>query len=191
MLQFTCQYPGCKAVFVANPGALDHYLSHIECRRKEEAVAGKAVGQRHTYDPDERALAKKPNSYYKPPNPLDEVPLWLGCVIAPPVYHHSRNPGDNVQNLLYAGHIGRSLRGRFARQWSALLPLLPRSATGPTPASLALTKSSSSRRGSRQKVDSDQASTSSQSTHYTPVQAEQAPQDPAEAETLPAAGDQE
>ncbi len=43
MLQFTCQHPECKAVFAANPGALDHYLSHIDRRRKEEAAAGTAV----------------------------------------------------------------------------------------------------------------------------------------------------
>ena len=32
MPQFTCQHPGCGAVFSANPGSLDRYLSHIEWR---------------------------------------------------------------------------------------------------------------------------------------------------------------
>ncbi len=38
MPQFTCQYTGCEAVFAANPGALDRYLSHIERRRKQQLV---------------------------------------------------------------------------------------------------------------------------------------------------------
>ena len=37
MPQFTCQHPGCGAVFAANPGSLDRYLSHVQRRRKEEA----------------------------------------------------------------------------------------------------------------------------------------------------------
>ena len=44
----------------------------------------------------------KPNPYYKPPGPQDEVPLRMAPVIAPPVYRYSGNPGDNVRNLRWA-----------------------------------------------------------------------------------------
>ncbi len=50
---------------------------------------------------DKRALAVKPSPYYKPLNPLDEVPQRLGCAITPPVYHHSGNPGDNVRTEIF------------------------------------------------------------------------------------------
>ncbi len=74
MPQFTCQHPGCGAVFAANPGSLDRYLSHVERRRKEEADTRVPLRQRHSYEPDERALTIKPNPYYKPLGPQDEVP---------------------------------------------------------------------------------------------------------------------
>ncbi len=102
MPQFTCQHPGCGTVFAANPGSLDRYLLHIERRRKAEADAGIPPQQRHSYEADEKALAIKPNPYYKPPGPQDEVPQRMARVIAPPVYHNSRNPGDNVRNIRWA-----------------------------------------------------------------------------------------
>ncbi len=74
MPQFTCQHPGCGTVFAANPGSLDRYLSHIERCRKAEADAGIPPRQCHSYEADEKALAIKPNPYYKPPGPQDEVP---------------------------------------------------------------------------------------------------------------------
>ncbi len=89
MPQFTCQHPGCGAIFAANPGSLDRYLSHVERCKKEEATAGVPVSHRHSYEPDERALAVKPNPYYKPPSPQDEVPQQMARVITTPVYRHS------------------------------------------------------------------------------------------------------
>lgn len=32
------------------------------------------IGRRHSCEPDERVLAIKRNPYYKPPNPMKEVP---------------------------------------------------------------------------------------------------------------------
>ncbi len=89
MPQFTCQHPRCNAVFAAGPGSLDRYLIHIE-------------RQRHSYEANERAVTIKPNLYYKPPIPQDEVPQRMAQVIAPPVYRYSGNPGDNVRNLPWA-----------------------------------------------------------------------------------------
>ncbi len=74
MPQFTCQHPRCNAVFAAGPGSLDRYLTHIERRRREEAEARVPLQQRHSYEMDERAVTVKPNPYYKPPGPQDEVP---------------------------------------------------------------------------------------------------------------------
>ncbi len=105
MPQFTCQHPGCGTVFAANPGSLDRYLSHIERRRKAETDAGIPPRQRHSYEADEKALAIKPNPYYKPPGPQDEVPQRMARVIAPPVYCYSGNPGDNVRNIRWAYRI--------------------------------------------------------------------------------------
>ncbi len=102
MPQFTCQHPGCCTVFAANPGSLDRYLSHIQRRRKEEAEARVPLRQRHSYETNEKAVTIKPNPYYKPPGPQDEVPQWMARVIAPPVYRRSGNPGDNVRNLWWA-----------------------------------------------------------------------------------------
>ena len=47
-------------------------------------------------------MAIKPNPYYKPPGPQDEVPQWMARIIAPPVYRYSGNPGDKVMNLRWA-----------------------------------------------------------------------------------------
>ncbi len=99
MPQFTCQHPRCNAVFAAGPGSLDRYLTHIERRRREEAEARIPLQQRHSYEANERAVTIKPNPYYKPPGPQDEVPQRMARVIAPPVYRYSGNPGDNVRNL--------------------------------------------------------------------------------------------
>ncbi len=92
MPQFTCQHPGCGAVFAANPGSLDRYLSHIERRRKEEAATRVPLRQRHSYEADKKALTIKPNPYYKPPGPQDKVPQRMARVIAPLVYRYSGNP---------------------------------------------------------------------------------------------------
>ncbi len=102
MPQFTCQHPRCDAVFATGPGSLDRYLTHIEWRRKEEAEARVPLQQRHSYEAKEKAVVIKPNPYYKPPGPQDEVPQRMAQVIAPPVYCYSGNPGDNVQNLRWA-----------------------------------------------------------------------------------------
>ncbi len=102
MLQFTCQHPACGTVFAANQGSLNRYLSHIERRRKEEADTRVPLRQRHSYEADEKALTIKPNPYYKPPDPQDEVPQRVARVIAPPVYRYSGNPGDNVRNIRWA-----------------------------------------------------------------------------------------
>ncbi len=95
--QFTCQHPRCNAVFAAGPGSLDRYLTHIERRRKEEAEARVPLQQRHSYEAKERAVTIKPNPYYKPPGPQDEVPQRMAQVIAPPVYQYSGNPGGQRQ----------------------------------------------------------------------------------------------
>ena len=102
MPQFTCQHPRCNAVFAAGPGSLDRYLTHIERRRREKAEARVPLQQCHSYETDERAVTVRPNPYYKPPGPQDEVPQRMARVIAPPVYRHSGNPGDNVRNLHWA-----------------------------------------------------------------------------------------
>ncbi len=102
MPQFTCQHPECNAVFAAGPGSLDRYLMHIERRRKEEAEARIPLQQRHSYEAKERAVTIKPNPYYKPPGPQDEVSQRMAQVIAPPVYRYSGSPGDNVRNLQWA-----------------------------------------------------------------------------------------
>ena len=72
--QFTCQHPGCSTIFAINPGSLDRYLSHIEQWRKEESEARVPLRQRHSYETNEKAVTIKPNPYYKPPGPQDEVP---------------------------------------------------------------------------------------------------------------------
>ncbi len=102
MPQFACQHPKCSAVFAAGPGSLDRYLTHIERRRREEAEARIPLQQRHSYEANEKAVTIKPNPYYKPPGPQDEVPQRMARVIAPPVYRYSGNPGDNVRNLRWA-----------------------------------------------------------------------------------------
>ncbi len=102
MPQFTCQHPRCNAVFAAGPGSLDRYLTHIERRRREEAEARTPLQQRHSYDANEKAVTIKPNPCYKPPGRQDEVPQRMARVIAPPVYHYSGTPGDNVRNLQWA-----------------------------------------------------------------------------------------
>ncbi len=101
MPQFTCQHAGCGTVFAANPGSPDRYLSHIEQCRKEEADARVPLRQRHSYEADEKSLAIKPNPYYKPPGPQDEVIQRMARVITPPVYCYSGNPGDNVRNICW------------------------------------------------------------------------------------------
>ncbi len=68
----------------------------------EEADARIPLQQHHSYEADEKALAIKPNPYYKPPGPQDEVPQRMARVITPPVYRYSGNPGDNVRNIRWA-----------------------------------------------------------------------------------------
>ncbi len=168
MPQFTCQHSGCGAVFAANPGFLDRYLSHIEWRRKEEADAGVPLGRRHSYEPNERALAVKPNPYYNPPSSQDEVPQRLACVIAPPVYRYSQKPGDNVRNIRWAYRriFEQKIRQALERPTStgnkkrrgsdASLNWLDKARKRH--------KSSSSQGGSRQRRESGETSTSSTSS---------------------------
>ncbi len=99
MPQFAWQHQKCSAVFAAGPGSLDLYLTHIELRRREETEARIPLQQRHSYEADEKAVTIKPNPYYKPPGSQDEVPQRMAQGIAPPVYHYSGNPGDNVRIL--------------------------------------------------------------------------------------------
>ncbi len=170
MPQFTCQHSGCKAVFSANPGSLDRYLSHIEQRRKEEADAGVPLARCHSYEPNERALVIKSNPYYKSPSPQDEVPQR--CVIAPPVYRHSQNPGDNIRNIHWAYRriFERKICQALERPTSADSQKRRRSdaSLSRPDESRKRHKSSSSRGGSWQRKDSDKTFTSSRSTHRNP-----------------------
>ncbi len=168
MPQFTCQHSGCGAVFAANPGSLDRYLSHIERCRKEEADAGVPVGRRHSYEPNERALAVKPNPYYKTPSSQDEVPQRLARVITPPVSRYSRNPGDNVRNIHWAYRriFERKIRQAYDRPASTDNKKCRRSDTSLNRPDKARKrhKSSSSQGGSRRRRESGEASTSSASS---------------------------
>ena len=101
---------------------------HIERQRKEEAEAQIPLQQRHSYEAKERAVTIKPNPYYKPPGPQDEVPQRMAQVIAPPVYRYSGNPGTSD------GPIGGSSRKRYGKPWNTPPPPSLGNAGGPMPA---------------------------------------------------------
>ncbi len=167
MLQFTCQHPGCNAVFTAGPGSLDRYLTHIERQRRQEANARVLLQQRHSYGANERAVTIKPNPYYKPPGPQDEMPQRMARVIGPPVYRYSGNPGDNVRNLRWAYRRIFEKKVRQAMERPAATDHKRRSSD----ASLARPngarkrhKSSSSQGGARRRRESGGTSVSSSSS---------------------------
>ncbi len=168
MPQFTCQHLGCDAVFAAGLGSLDRYLTHIERRRREEADARVPLQQCHSYEANERAVTIKPNPYYKPPGPQDEVPQRMARVIAPPVYHYSGNPGDNVRNLQWAYWRIFEKKVRQAMERPAAVDHKKRrrsdaSLTHPDGAKKRH-KSSSSQGASRCRIESGEASVSSSSS---------------------------
>ncbi len=129
------------------------------------------VGRHHTYLPNEKALALKPNLHYKPLNPLSVVPEWLGHVIALPDYHPSQNSGDTVLNLhlLYWKIFEKKIHQAMEPSTSPATKTRRRADTSLTRSSnpQRRTKSSSNQGGAQRKAESDQASTSSQSTCYT------------------------
>ena len=168
MPQFTCQHPRCSAVFAAGPGSLDRYLTHIERRRREEAEARIPLQQRHSYEANEKAVTIKPNPYYKPLGPQDEVPQRMARVIAPPVYRYSRNPGDNARNLRWAYQRIFEKKVRQAMERPAAADHKKRrrsdaSLTRPDGAKKRH-KSSSSQGGSRRRRESGKTSVSSSSS---------------------------
>ncbi len=169
MPQFTCQHPGCGTVFAANPGSLDRYLSHIErCRKAEADDAGIPPRQRHSYEADEKALAIKPNPYYKPPGPQDEVPQRMARVIAPPVYRYSGNPRDNARNIHWAYRriFEKKIRQALERPVAAGNKKRRRSDASLTRTDGAKKrhKSGSSQGGSRRRRESGETSVSSSSS---------------------------
>ncbi len=171
MPQFTCQHPGCGTVFAANPGSLDWYLSHIERCRKEEADARVPLRQRHYHQVNEKALTIKPNPYYKPPGPQDELPQRMAWVIAPPVYRYSGNPGDNVRNICWAYRriFEKKIRQALERPASTDSKKRRRSNASLSRPEGARKrhKSNSARGGCRQGRESDGTSVSSSSSRST------------------------
>ncbi len=110
----------------------------------------------------------KPNPYYKPPGPQDEVPQRMARVIAPPDYRHSGNPGDNVRNLRWAYQKIFERKVRQAMEHPAIAEYNKRwrsdaSLTRPDGAKK-MHKSSSSQGGSRRRRESGEASVSSSSS---------------------------
>ncbi len=167
MPRFTCQHPRCNAVFAAGPGSLDQYLTHIEQRRREEAEARIPLQQRLSYEANEKAVTIKPNPYYKPPGPQDEVPQRMARVIAPPVYCYSGNPG-NVRNLRWAYRriFEKKVRQAMERPTAAEHKKRRRSDASLTRPDRAKKrhKSSSSQGGSRRRRESGETSVSSSSS---------------------------
>ena len=48
--QFTCQVPGCRTTFAADPGALDRYLAHIGQKMTEEKGSHRPLREQHSLD---------------------------------------------------------------------------------------------------------------------------------------------
>ncbi len=167
MPQFTCQHPRCNTKFAAGPGSLDRYLTHIEWRRREEAEARVPLQQRHSFETDERAVTVKPNPYYKPLGPPDEVPQRMPPP-PPPDYRHSGNPRDNVRNLRWAYRkiFERKVRQAMERPATAEHKKRRRSDASLTRPDGAKKrhKSSSSQGGSRHRKESGETSVSSSSS---------------------------
>ncbi len=73
--QFTCQVPGCRLTFAADPCALDRYLAHIGQKMTEEKGGRRPLRELHSLDGAlSGALSVKPNPFFKPPSSVHGVP---------------------------------------------------------------------------------------------------------------------
>ena len=98
--QFTCQVPGCRLTFAAEPGALVHYLDHIGQKMAEETGSRKPRGKLHSLDGAlSGALTVKPNPFFKPPSSVHEVPRRQAEVMAPPKCRASTGSRLGVLNI--------------------------------------------------------------------------------------------
>ncbi len=97
--QFTCQVQGCNAMFAADPGALDCYLSHVGQKMAEEKNNRRHRGERHSLKAVPEALSVKPNPFFKPPTSVFGIPRRTARVVAPPKCLPNAGTGLNILNL--------------------------------------------------------------------------------------------
>ncbi len=100
--QFTCQVAGCKAMFAADPGALDRYLYHVGQKMAEEDKNPRVRGERHTLEAVPEALSLRPNPFFKPPGTTFGVPRRTARVVAPPKCHPGADTGLSILNIRWA-----------------------------------------------------------------------------------------
>ncbi len=100
--QFTCQVSGCKAMFAADPGALDCYLHQVGQKMAEEERNPRFRGERHTLKAVPEALSVRPNPFFKPPGSTFGVPRRTARVVAPPKCHPHADTGLSILNIRWA-----------------------------------------------------------------------------------------
>ncbi len=97
--QFTCQVQGCKAMFAADPGALDRYVAHVGQKMAEERENRRFRGERHSL---EEALSVRPNPFFKPPTSIFGIPRRTARVVEPPKCHPDAGTGLSILNIRWA-----------------------------------------------------------------------------------------
>ncbi len=100
--QFTCQVQGCKAIFAADPGALDRYLAHVGQKMAEEKENQRFRGERHSLEAVPEALSVRPNPFFKPPTSIFGIPMRTARVVAPPKCHPNAGTGLSILNIRWA-----------------------------------------------------------------------------------------
>ncbi len=100
--QFTCQVQGCKAMFAADPGALDRYLAHVGQKMAEERENRRFRWERHSLEAVSEALSIRPNPFFKPPTSIFGIPRRTARVVTQPKCHPNAGTGLSILNIRWA-----------------------------------------------------------------------------------------